>query len=181
MPRFAPFFDSTAAILSPELRAAVLATPFPGLGDEPRSPELAGRLNSADTKAMSLPPLAMSGLWLLAGELDRSHTLSQHDPSAEGSFWHGIMHRREADYLNAKYWFRRVGAHAVFSELVQIHNGVFTDPGDFVDAIEKACTDRNPDAATTQSLVKVQWTEWQLLMQACLADFNAADDGKPNG
>lgn len=53
-----------------------------------------------------------AGLWLWIDELDRSHTASQ---SREGDktcdAWHTIMHRREGDFWNAKYWVRRVGQH----------------------------------------------------------------------
>ena len=61
----------------------------------------------------------LSGLWLLHDFLDESHTISQEIETAGGNYWHGIMHRREPDYGNAKYWFRRVGQHPVFTPLAK--------------------------------------------------------------
>ncbi len=58
-----------------------------------------------------------SGLLLWNDALDVSHRTSQNIDSQTGSYWHGIMHRREPDYSNASYWFRRVGAHAIFPAL----------------------------------------------------------------
>ena len=58
-----------------------------------------------------------SGLLLWNDALDASHTISQSIESKTGSYWHGIMHRREPDYSNAKYWFRRVGVHPTFPAL----------------------------------------------------------------
>src|SRR5262245_27937857 len=54
-----------------------------------------------------------AGLWLAFGFLDESHTISQDLHTAEGSYWHALMHRREPDAGNAMYWFRRVGHHPV--------------------------------------------------------------------
>ena len=59
----------------------------------------------------------LAGLWLRFDFLDESHSISQEIKTTTGSFWHGIMHRREPDYENAKYWFHRVGEHPVFAPL----------------------------------------------------------------
>jgi hypothetical protein len=59
----------------------------------------------------------LAGMWLWNGFLGQSHELSQSIDTPEGSWWHGIMHRREPDAGNAAYWFRRVGNHPLFSTL----------------------------------------------------------------
>src|SRR5687767_14149334 len=42
----------------------------------------------------------LSAVWLLYDSLDDSHTISEGIDTPSGSFWHGIMHRREGDYSN---------------------------------------------------------------------------------
>src|SRR5205807_5918516 len=59
----------------------------------------------------------LAGLWLLHNYLDESHKISQEIDTPTGSYWHGLMHRREPDFSNSKYWFRRVGRHPVFEPL----------------------------------------------------------------
>jgi hypothetical protein len=58
-----------------------------------------------------------AGLWLGYDFLEESHSISQAIETSSGSYWHGIMHRREPDPDNAKYWFRRVRQHPVFAQL----------------------------------------------------------------
>lgn len=61
----------------------------------------------------------VSAAWLFQNFLDESHTLSQNIHSPEGSYLHGIMHRREGDYSNAKYWFRRAGEMDFFDRITE--------------------------------------------------------------
>ncbi len=161
---FAPALDCFPA----PIRAAIVTAELPGLANGPVASELAALLKKSNWK---LPPLAISGLWLLAGDLDRSHTLSQDDSSAAGSFWHGIMHRREGDYSNAAYWFRRVGSHSVIQHLNETYPHDYRDPYHFIDAVQSAFRPKKasaPDAETIGRLQQIQWTEWQRLMQDCL-------------
>jgi hypothetical protein len=58
-----------------------------------------------------------AGLCLYHNFLDESHSISQELHTPTGSYWHALMHRREPDFENSKYWFRRVGVHPVFETL----------------------------------------------------------------
>jgi hypothetical protein len=57
----------------------------------------------------------------------RSHVLSQDIMSPTGSYLHGIMHRMEGDYDNAKYWFEQTGKHPIHSRLHFIKADVIYD------------------------------------------------------
>ena len=122
----------------------------------------------------------LSGLWLRFDYLDRSHTISQEIHSSTGSFWHGIMHRREPDWSNSKYWFRQTGDHDIFPVLLQAANSAVAgpvpppaqalldssmwDPFAFVDLCEAAHHQGGPLEDFCQ---RVQLAEWQLLFDYC--------------
>ena len=98
--------------ISAELRSR---RPLPPLC--PAAPWNAGL--SRRIEAAKLPAALASALLLWNDDLDASHTLSQGLPDPFGCWLHGAMHRREGDFPNSKYWFRRAGTHAGFAQMAQ--------------------------------------------------------------
>jgi hypothetical protein len=119
----------------------------------------------------------LSALWLYHDFLEESHALSQEIDSVEGSFWHGILHRREPDYSNAAYWFRKVGHHPVFDALgpaaqklaasataAKVAVPAPWDPFWFIDFCG-ACVVRKEPGEELARLI--QKREWELLFDCC--------------
>jgi hypothetical protein len=105
--------------------------------------------------AVSVRPELCAGLWLYVDELDRSHVISQNINSPTGSFWHGIMHRREGDFGNSHYWFNRVGEHPAMKHIEDY------DPHEFIDAVESRHRKSPPE------LIALQRREWDALFTWC--------------
>ena len=78
-----------------------------------------------------------------AGERDGAHQLVQEDSSSEGAYLHGVIHRDEGDYSNARYWFSR-------ARLVAQRIG--TDPMGLTDAAERGQRDRAGEEAELNAL-----------------------------
>ena len=140
---------------------------------------LPGVVSSVETTALH------AGLWQINDWLDESHNCSQSiegDGEGNGDYWHAIMHRREPDLSNAKYWFRRVGHHACFESLARVAAVALDESGSpkadswkkrlgvsgnwdssaFVDFCH--ATDRDGDPALARAARRIQWAEMLLLL-----------------
>lgn len=111
-----------------------------------------------------------AGLWLAFDFFEESHAISQDLDTPEGSFWHGILHRREGDAANAAYWFRRVGRHPVLAELEREVATLGFQPSDrsgYAFGFIEACTRTGNSTEQMELLKWIQYREWQLLYDHC--------------
>ena len=127
-----------------------------------------------------------AGLFQWHDFLDESHELSQsiegQGENQLGDYWHAIMHRREPDYSNAKYWFRRIGNQPIYRELRLYADGVLEkstaaeapkwrerlvagskwDPFAFVDMCEECAQDETTELALAAR--RIQYAEMSMLI-----------------
>lgn len=107
-----------------------------------------------------------SGLLLWNDALNASHNISQGLENQTGSYWHGIMHRREPDYSNSKYWFGRVGTHPIFPQLRERAIAIskeISNPSDALKSIAQAIE-------ASEDWDAYQFIDW------CQASENGTDD-----
>lgn len=147
-----------------------------------------------------LPPLQSAedltalraGLFQVHNALQRSHTLAQsiegRGRHQSGDYWHAIMHRREPDYANSKYWFRHVGRHPIHPELAsraapllaaadgdevarwrpQLGSPGRWDSMSFVDLC--AASENDENGPLGQLARRIQWVEMLLLLRSTCQD-----------
>jgi len=167
----------------------LLHTPeLPALGPGPRSHvQSAATLRDAVrdlAQEIPLPErlrqliLALVLLW--HDRLEAAHQIVQEIPDADGSFVHAMMHRREPDYWNSKYWWRRVGDHPVFVPLgeraaaelaesvpelaVRLAPNNVWNPVAFVDECQQLAS-CNPDDSAVEQARKLQALEFNALLE----------------
>ncbi len=123
-------------------------------------------------QAVAARPGVVAGLWMYVDELDHSHNASQALDTPTGAYWHAIVHRREADFSNAKYWLQRAVHHPAMS-LIDLTGGgagsgtavAAYDAVGFVNRVERAHTRNN---GLHPELVSAQCKEWKALFGWCI-------------
>ncbi len=176
-----------AAILDPS-RPVAIGPGKPAAEQEPLLRELtiekafAGQdLQDADAAACCI-----SAAWLWHNFLDSSHQISQEIKTSSGSFWHAIMHRREEDFSNAKYWFRQVDGHEVYALVAEAAEPILShyenptgirplaedgswDPFAFVDLCQQVGETDGSLLVLCQELTRLEWQFWfdYCFHQAC--------------
>ena len=111
-------------------------------------------------------PLVRGALLYACDAIDESHGIIQKVDGDESAYWHGMLHRREGDFENARYWFRRAGTLPVFGELHHATSAVSAtvarqsnwDPYLFTGLCEQ---NKFGETETTGELVKLQQIEFR--------------------
>src|ERR1700733_10019050 len=97
--------------------ALVVQGPTPAKSRELLGGVKAEQLLRVPAKSPENATAMLAGLWLWHDGLEESHAISQGLHSATGSFWHAIMHRREGDFSNSKYWYARCRTHPILAAM----------------------------------------------------------------
>ena len=148
----------------------------PGAASEAELNRMLDEFFTAQKFSANVQALLRSTALLWHDHLDASHTISQGIETPEGSWLHGIMHRREPDYGNAKYWFKRVGQHPAFPKLAGRAAELMSERGDslfddgewdpfaFIDEVEQA--ELAKDVEVISVLRQIQAAEFDVLLES---------------
>ncbi len=117
VPRYSDFVERI--FVNPDLHKKLCPTDpvdweLPSRIREASDETIAGGAEIRDARMLAL---VRGGLLCVVDALDAAHKIFQDSPGAYGSYWHGIMHRREADFGNARYWFRSAGKLPSFDKM----------------------------------------------------------------
>jgi hypothetical protein len=180
-------------IIHPALQEDSQAVEFPALAPSDHSiPAWIRQAMHASISGESVAKTALrAGILQIHDDLTGSHEFSQSiegaGPQRLGDYWHAIMHRREPDYGNARYWCRRIQTPQVTERLAQLSRLLFDSssipearhwgekcvvsgnwkPAAFVDLCESLA--RSPVPALDLLARRIQWLEMLLLLQRCCA------------
>ena len=99
--------------------------------------------------------LICGGLFYAGDALDRAHSIFQEVDTPEGAYWHGMLHRREGDFSNSRYWIQRAGRVAALAGLDAL------SPVLFIGKCEAAAKKQEDPGG----LLELQRQEWDAMMR----------------
>jgi hypothetical protein len=157
-----------------------LKLPRTSVAEPPRDEELIEFLRSADLAQLggfpsSAIPYARSLLLLAAGDIESAHRIAQETSSANGAYVHGMIHRVDDDFDNARYWFFRAGVHPASPEIYRraaansqrIANHPTWDAGRVTDWLEESRA-----TGASQELKVVLRIETEVLLEYFVDELN---------
>jgi hypothetical protein len=111
---------------------------------------------------------ARSLLLLAAGDVDRAHRMVQEISTADAAYIHGVIHRIDDDFNNARYWFRGARMHPAGAEMYRraaacsptVARHSIWDPVLVTDMVETSRT-----AGVTEELRLILTIEFEELLQ----------------
>ena len=101
----------------------LLARTPPLLAREVFDPQLSAQIQNAPLFGGAQNEMALAaraGLFLFNDDLDAAHAIVQNPETPINNFWHAILHRREGDFSNARYWWNRTKFHPAMDEIFDI-------------------------------------------------------------
>jgi hypothetical protein len=131
-------------------------------------------------------------VYIARGALDAAHDVVGSLDSAEATYAHAMIHRREGTatgeaglpgYSNARYWFSCLGEHPLFDQIAKfaaahpgaprtMKSGAEWQPAAFVQHCERS--ERSGSSEDLAFCTAVQQKEWELLFDWCAALASAA-------
>jgi hypothetical protein len=120
------------------------------------------RANGPNTKCIR------SLLFLLAGGLEQAHRIVQELSTSDAAYIHGMIHRIDDDFDNARYWFHRAGMEPAAAEMYRraaansltFASRSIWDPILLTDMLE-----RSRNAGVTDELRAILTIEYEVLLQ----------------
>ncbi len=112
---YSPFIDRL--LRDPELFQKLIPTDTLHRAERDAVQKSDDQTIAGDQPKLRAPTFALvrGGLLYALDAIHEAHVYFQEASGDLAAYWHGMMHRREGDFDNARYWFRRAGTQPFFA------------------------------------------------------------------